>query len=183
VIKTLYIEKYYHSKVDSKICEAAFDLINKKNESFTEQSWNCKIRTSFNFTDNISNMVELHTLKMNILSHIENYMHLNEQFFNEYIRNSWANIYEKDFFQEKHMHENFCERYISGVTYLSKNNSDLNLYSKSNPALETRVKPEFADIILFEDDRPHSVSPNLNDDLRISIAFNYVLVSEWKGKK
>lgn len=183
MIKTLYTEKYYHSKVDSEICKVAFDLINKKNENFTEQSWNCKIRTSFNFTDNILNMIELHTLKMNILSHIEKYMHLNEQFFNGYIIKSWANIYEKDFFQEKHMHEGFCNRHISGVTYLTENNSNLNLYPKSKPALEKRVTPEFADIILFEDDLPHGVSPNLNDDFRISIAFNYVLVSEWKGRK
>ena len=183
MIKTLTTEKYYHSKINYDVCQEAFKFINESNINFTEQSWNCKIRTSFNITDNILNEKELHGLKINILSHLDNYMHLNKQFFHGYIITSWANIYEKDFFQEKHTHEDSCNKHLSGIVYLTENNSNLNLYSKSNPSEETPIKPEFTDIIIFEDDRPHSVSVNTNEDLRISLAFNYLLASEWKGKK
>ena len=166
MIKTLTTEKYYHSKINNDVCQEAFKFINESNKNFTEQSWNCKIRTSFNITDNILNEKELHSLKINILSHLDNYMHLNQQFFHE-----------------KHTHEDSCSKHLSGIVYLTENNSNLNLYSKSNPSEETPIKPEFSDIIIFEDDRPHSVSVNTNEDLRISLAFNYLLASEWKGKK
>ena len=182
MIKTFYTEKYYHSKIDNNVCKESFNFINKENKNYTEQSWNCKIRTSLNLTDNILNEKELLNTKMNILGHIENYMHLNGRYFYGYIIMSWANIYEKEFFQEKHTHEHSCNKHLSGILYLTENNSNLNLYS-SNLSEVTPVKPEFADIIIFEDDRPHSVEVNAEETLRISLAFNYLLVSEWNGRK
>jgi hypothetical protein len=181
MLKTLYKEDYYHSKINDEVCKKSFDFINKTNNSYKEKSWNCKIRTSFNVTDNILNCTELHELKLNIQSHIENFMHLRNNYFNGYIFNSWINIYEKDFYQEEHIHSDDYRKYLSGVVYLSDNNSNLNLHSQHRSNIETNIQPQFADIIIFNDDCPHSVSPNQNEDLRISLAFNYLFVSKWKG--
>jgi hypothetical protein len=181
MLKILYKEDYYHSKINDEICEKSFNFVEKTKNSYKEQSWNCKIRTSFNITDNILNCIELHDLKLNILSHIENFMHLKNSFYNGYIFNSWINIYEKDFYQEEHTHSDEYKKYLSGIVYLTHNNSNLNLKSKHKSNLQTNIKPKFADIIIFDDDCPHSVSPNLNDNLRISLAFNYLFVSKWNG--
>ena len=45
-----------------------------------------------------------------------------------------------------------------------------------------RFTPEFSEIILFEDDLPHRVVSN-EEDLRISLAFNFAKCARWSGIK
>ena len=183
MLKALKTENYYHSKINNDVCKSALHLIDENNKHFTQKSWNCKIRTSLNITNNILNLFKLNLLKTHTFSHIENYMHSTNNYFQGYIYESWVNVYEKDFFQEKHIHDGSVRKYISGVIYLTENNSELCLYPKSNPLEEIIIKPEFADIIIFQGDQEHRVIPNLNEELRISIAFNYLLCEKWKGMR
>ena len=45
------------------------------------------------------------------------------------------------------------------------------------------IKPEEGDVLVFEDDLLHRVSPNKSDELRISLAFNYQKLIPWDGIK
>ena len=178
MIKTVYQKSIYHSKVNLEVCKKARELILQKQESFTEKSWQCKIRTSKNVSFNILTSVELHELKMNIISHIENSMFLRGFYIRGFIEESWVNIYEKDFFQEFHDHTNPIFKYLSGVIYFSENNSGIVF----DPHGQTII-PEFADIVIFPDDLLHRVIPNENEELRISLAFNFRLCKEEKITK
>jgi uncharacterized protein YjlB len=113
---------------------------------------------------------------MNVLSHIDNYMHQQFNFLQGCISSSWVNIYEKTFYQELHSHQNTLHKSLSGVLYLTEKNSDIEF----NADQRVKVSPEFADILLFPDDTLHRVLPNKEDFLRISLAFNYYFYEEWK---
>ena len=113
---------------------------------------------------------------MNVLSHIDNYMHQQRNFLLGCISSSWVNIYEKNFYQELHEHEDTINQSLSGVLYLTEKNSDIEF----NVSNRIKINPEFADILLFPSDTLHRVVPNKEDFLRISLAFNYAFYREWK---
>lgn len=168
-------ETFYSSKIDENICNKAFSFITAHQEKFTEQSWKCKIRTSNNITHNIINMPDLHELKMHAISHVNNYMYLRESFTDGYIKESWVNIYEKDFYQEFHTHVAPINKYLSGVIYLTDENSNIEF----NVEKRFSFKPEFSQIIIFPEYMQHRVVENKNDKLRISLAFNFVCSEIW----
>ena len=165
----------YKNKIDLKICKDPQNYITNNRDKYTHNTWNCDVNTSFNLTDNILNIEELRLLKLHILFHIDRYMGQNKQFFDGYIYNSWINVYKKNFYQELHVHTDPIHNFLSGVVYLTKNNSEVefNLQNRIN------VKPEFGQILIFEDDIEHRVLPN-KEDLRISLAFNFVKKSKWQ---
>lgn len=168
----------YKNKLDLDICQKSASFIKSLQDKFIDKSWDCDIKTSKNLTNNILNIIELRDLKYNILAHIDNYMQQRGLFYDGYIRDSWVNIYEKKFYQEFHTHINEWHRTISGVIYLTAKNSDIVFdvtYAK-------RFTPEFSEIILFEDDLPHRVVSN-EEDLRISLAFNFAKCARWSGIK
>jgi hypothetical protein len=166
----------YKNKLDLDLCKKAFDFIFELKDKFKERSWDCDIKTSFNCTDNILNVTELHKLKLNIISHIENHMRQNKLFFDGFIFQSWVNIYEKKFYQEFHTHKNHIANFFSGVIYLTEKNSKIEL----DIVNRIGITPEFGDILIFEDDLPHRVVHN-EEDLRISLAFNYKKCEKWNG--
>lgn len=178
MIKIINKKSIYHSKVNLEVCKKARELVLQKQELFTDKSWECKIRTSKNISFNILTSVELHELKMNVISHVENCMFLGGFFMEGFIEESWVNIYEKDFFQEFHDHTNPIFKYFSGVLYLSENNSGIVFDTKGQTII-----PEFGDIVIFPDDLLHRVIPNENEELRISLAFNFRLCKEEKITK
>jgi len=167
--------KFYYSQINQDVTKKSLDFILTHKDKFNHQTWNCKIKTSRDVTNNILNMVELHELKMNILSHIENYMHQKENFIDGYIFESWINVYEKEFFQEFHTHLNDCRKYICGVIYLTEDNSNIEF----NVNQRIPITPKFSDILLFPDSLAHRVVPNEKEQLRISLAFNYHLCQNW----
>ena len=74
-------QNLYRSKLDENVCKRAYDFVQINKSSYTEQTWGCRIKTSVNNTYNILNCKELHDLKLNILSHIHNFMYLRNYFF------------------------------------------------------------------------------------------------------
>ena len=171
MFKNIFETKVYYSKLDFDICNKAKLHIDNKQNEFQQKTWDCDIKTSLNYSPNILNSLELHELKMNILSHLEMYMYQNNKFIDGYIYDSWVNIYEKDFFQEFHVHTHDCYKSLSGIVYLTENNSEI-IFNIDNPY---NFIPKFADILIFPDDVPHRVRKNTNDNLRVSLAFNFKL--------
>jgi|TARA_E500000318_G_scaffold64858_1_gene59899 hypothetical protein len=176
LLTPLIQENLYRSQIDKNICDKAHLFISKHQEKFTHQTWDCKIRTSYSLTNNILNIKDLHELKMHVLSHINNYLHLKKYFTDGYIHSSWVNIYEKDFYQEFHDHEDPILNTLSGVIYLTENNSNIEFNVKNT----MQFSPKFSDIILFPDHTLHRVAPNKNNSLRISLAFNFAFCKQWE---
>lgn len=168
----------YKNKLSLEICNLASEFVKQEQDKFIHKSWDCDLRTSKNVTHNILNVEELRNIKFNIMHHIENYMYQTKMFFDGYINQSWVNIYENKYFQEFHNHIDEVYKKISGVVYLTQNNSNI-VFGLDN---YINVAPEFADIVIFEDHVPHRVQSN-EEDLRISIAFNYVKCAQWHGIK
>lgn len=170
-------QNLYRAKLDESVCKRAYGFVQINKSSYTEQTWGCKIKTSVNSTYNILNCKELHDLKLNILSHVHNFMYLRNYFFDGYIRGSWFNIYENSFYQEFHVHEDECIKCISGVLYLTENNSNIEFDVRER----IPITPKFAEILLFDDNIPHRVCENNNAEERISLAFNYRKMNYWKS--
>jgi len=168
-------ENFYCAKIEENVCKKALDFITPHQQKFEEQTWNCKIRTSNTLTHNILNLPDLHELKMHALSHVSNYMYQTKLFLDGYIRESWINIYEKDFYQEFHTHTGPIYKYISAVIYLTDDNSEIEF----NLEKRTKIKPEFSQILIFPEHIPHRVIQNKNDKLRISLAFNFACCEVW----
>lgn len=175
MLNSINKETFYTSKIDNDVCKKTFDLIINHQEKFTEQSWNCDVRTSNNITHNILNVPDFHDLKMHALTHVYNFMYLKKMFTDGYIKNSWVNIYEKNFYQEFHTHQSPIDKSFSGVIYLTEENSNIEL----NMNDRHKITPEFSQIIIFPDDLPHRVVKNQNEKLRISLAFNFVCCEVW----
>jgi len=166
----------YKNKLDLDLCKKAFDFVFELKDKFKARSWDCDIKTSLNCTNNILNVTELHPLKLNVISHIENHMRQNKLFFDGFISQSWVNIYEKNFYQEFHTHVSDIANFFSGVIYLTEKNSKIVFDFVDG----IEITPEFGDILIFEDDLPHRVVHN-EQDLRISLAFNYKKCDKWSG--
>lgn len=174
MLKSVENKNIYHSKLDASIAERASNIILEHQSKFNQNIWDCTLRTSYNLYANILNLKQLHELKLNIISHIENFMHLNNKFIEGYIQESWVNVYEKNFYQEFHSHTHLHKKFYSGVVYFTKDNSEIEF----DVVYRTSIKPEFSDILIFPDNYQHRVRPNPNDNLRISLAFNYLLCNE-----
>ena len=168
-------ESFYSSKIDENVCKKAFSFITKHQEKFTQQSWQCRIRTSMGLTPSILNLPDFHELKLHAMSHVYNYMFQTKIYTDGYIKESWVNIYEKSFYQEFHNHIAPVNKYLSGVIYLTDENSNIEF----NIGKTTIFTPEFSQIIIFPENVPHRVMENKNDKLRISLAFNFVCCEVW----
>ena len=160
---------FYKDKIDENLCTNALDFISSIKNEFNHRTWNCDIKTSNNYTKNILNLPQLRQLKLHVLQTIDNYMTNKNEYFDGYISHSWVNIYEKNFYQESHTHWDAVHKFICGVLYLTNNNSEISFGLDNMNAMS----PKFADILVFDDDLVHRVLPNKNEDLRISLAFNF----------
>tara|TARA_R110000803_G_scaffold3170_1_gene10745 strand:- start:247 stop:792 length:546 start_codon:yes stop_codon:yes gene_type:complete len=120
-------------------------------------------------------------------------LHLNEVFFplvkilnqkiqlytgspNSFLRDMWVNISPHGSYNEIHCH-NTSEINInySGVLYLKcpPNSGNIIFYNPLNIYLRTPITPSENFLLFFNDRLPHSVEPNLSQEDRISIAFNF----------
>ena len=145
-------------------------------ESNTE--WNCKLQTNFHskgdglLKDNIIN-----DLSEDILSYIQkeikkhNFKSIDGLFYTD--SKPWYNIYKKGFSQERHNHKG-GRNVLSGVYYY-KSPSTIRFFKW--PFEKSEVVADFepveGNIILFPSIIDHSVLEYNDDNIRISIAFNF----------
>ena len=90
------------------------------------------------------------------------------------IKAMWVNITSFLNYNRVHTHSNSIGK-LSGVIYLKtpKNSGRIVFQNPLLISLPTYFTPKEKDILLFDSFIPHSVEPNLSQEDRISIAFNY----------
>tara|TARA_A100001201_G_C4084581_1_gene200030 strand:- start:1290 stop:1841 length:552 start_codon:yes stop_codon:yes gene_type:complete len=161
----------YKTKLDSYFVELALNFIDKNNFCFSKKEhWDCDVVTTHQFSKNILTQESLLVLKHEVLKCLDDYMIITKKFYNGFIDESWYNIYEKNFFQEFHNHENPIHQHICGVFYLSEENSPIEFFIGDD---STKIKPNKGELIIFDYSFYHRVMMNKKESQRISLAFNF----------
>lgn len=125
---------------------------NNKNENFIS------LRGGYQEHDDFDGKKELDEIINSFLR-----IHMKEK-----ILHGWLNILNKngDNIPHRHTGDNIKS---SAVLYLTNNNSAINFMRDSQVF---SVYPKLFDFLIFPHDLIHQVSPNLNDEIRISYAIN-----------
>lgn len=134
-----------------------------------KKDWDCAVETTKDAHLNILNVVELTSLKLEIIKHCDQYMRLNQDFYDGFVDCSWFNRYKKEYYQEFHRHDHKLFSYFSGVVYLTEKNSDIHFFIDNT----FKFTPKLGSIVIFDSKIEHRVLANKNDNLRISLAFNF----------
>lgn len=100
------------------------------------------------------------------------------------ITDVWVSIYNKGDYNKIHNHPATSPRYYdndlwAGVFYIKVNNEGgkLLIHSPQNVTNTYGLEPELGELILFNSSTYHSVTPNESDELRICLAFNFLLLN------
>ena len=113
------------------------------------------------------------------LINIFNKIHNNiTQSQNSKIDSLWFNISSFTNYNDLHTHQNppiYSDNKLSGVLYLQtpQNSGSIKLFNPLDLNSSLVIFPTKGDLLIFPQILPHSVSPNLSKEDRISIAFNY----------
>ena len=83
--------------------------------------------------------------------------------------NTVNTLYKKGYYQEFHRHDHKIYQYVSGVVYLTEDNSDIHFFINNT----FEYTPKIGNIIIFDSHIEHRVVANKKDSLRISLAFNF----------
>ena len=93
------------------------------------------------------------------------------------ICNMWINISHPGAYSSIHTHNKYNKITLlnSGVLYLKipKNSGDIILYNPLSISNSHPYTPQEGEILIFNQHLPHSVEPNLSQEDRILIAFNF----------
>ena len=99
------------------------------------------------------------------------------------ITDAWVSIYGKGDYNKIHNHPATNPMYYdnerwAGVFYIKTNNEGgrLVIHSPQNPTNTEDFQPEEGELYLFNSNTYHSVTPNLSEEQRICIAFNFMLL-------
>lgn len=101
------------------------------------------------------------------------------------ITDVWVSIYNKGDYNKIHNHPATNPMYYdnemwAGVYYIKVNNQGgrLVIHSPQNPTNTEDFQPEQGELFIFNSNTYHSVTPNLSEEPRICIAFNFMLLNE-----
>lgn len=102
----------------------------------------------------------------------------------------WVSIYDKYDYNNIHNHppfnpSDYNNPLYSGVLYIKTPNSSggFVIHSNKNVTDKHVIYPQSGDLIIFNSSTYHSVEPNLSDEERICIAFNFILTKEENNGK
>lgn len=171
------VNSIYYDYLDKNICNEALKYVEEIKTKIKSNPYPCKCFTSDSISHNIINDIRLQPLHLNILAHVQKYMYSTNVFYEGFIEKSWINIYEKEFFQEFHVHHDPMFRAICGIVYLSETPAETEFYMHDRII----VNPEFGKIVLFPDIVEHRVNINESEETRITLAFNYRKCALWNG--
>ena len=175
-----------HESIQHKIVERCYDLrssLNSGGENWiSSDTYNTigkhDVFSDFNFLD-VNNFV---------VDKVKDYceqLHFKKNFIDYKPNSSWFNIYKKGDYQEYHHHGNSI---LSVVYFLKVSKSPANIYFKSpyldmiaphyekyTPDTFERVnfKPQPGMILIFRSHLEHSVEKQIDNEDRISIAYNF----------
>jgi len=93
-----------------------------------------------------------------------------------YINSMWGNISSKYHHNTIHSHGDYKPTEWSGCFYLQipEQSGAFRIHNRSHPSEYADIYPKSSELLFFNSDVHHSVLPNLSDEDRISIAFNFV---------
>jgi len=101
------------------------------------------------------------------------------------ITDVWVSIYDKGDYNKIHNHPPTNPTYYdnemwAGVFYIKTNDEggELLIHSPQNATNTYDIKPREGELILFNSNTYHSVTPNQSDEKRICLAFNFILENE-----
>lgn len=99
------------------------------------------------------------------------------------ISDIWVSILNKGDYNKIHNHPVINPSYYNneqwaGVFYVKTHNhgGELIIHSPQNPTNTHTIEPKDGDLILFNSNTYHSVTPNQSDEQRICLAFNFNLL-------
>lgn len=175
-----------HSLLEKNLINKCFEIkekTKKGGESWIANSTYNTLNTHNVFKDN-----DFKQINDFILNSVLNYcdqLDINKNFINKEPIDSWINIYNKNDYQEFHIHS---DSIISTVYFLAGSNNGAKLYFKSpsnnmiqipyNNLTERTFdkiyfKPEPGMLLIFNSNLEHSVEKHTTDDLRVTIACNF----------
>ncbi len=183
MIQTIFQTSIYKTKlVNQKLTNDIYNLL-KTSEFREESNIGGKQTTKFDALVNkeLSQAVLQETAK-----YIDHFNKLKN--FKITINGFWINTNDKYHYNKEHMHFN-TENKLSGIWYVNCNAdsgniifrgreeliapSQLNTYFKSSHFLNVfEMTPEKNDLLIFPSYLVHSVSPNISDLTRVSVAFD-----------
>lgn len=131
--------------------------------------------------------------EVNIFTHY--LLHMDPQKIQWRLQNSWAVRHEPNDWSQGHHHTNSV---LSGVYYIKTNQSSGNLvFTRSHDTISTStfdfpftqftefnsksfgITPQSGEIVIFPSHLVHSVDPNLSNEQRFAVAFNFVPTGTW----
>lgn len=199
MILNIFSPFYYKGKVKDhdKMRETLVPHIESnynKNPNNQPPSWSCKVHTSYLNTD--QNLEDIKT------AYNENIIEFLQEIHFPYcridIKSAWYNVYKKGQWQEIHNHYGGTDgTYFSAVHFLkydAKTHTSL-VFNNTNSTLlqpfklgrdssvdywniKHQVEVAEGDIIIFPSTLDHFVLPQESDELRITVSFNIIAISE-----
>lgn len=169
-----------HKKIKAEYKKAEPEII----KMLKAGCWGDNVQATCPTVENLIKTYKLNTLAEFIQSNVNHFLKALYTTEKKYkVVASWANYYDKYQYQNVHIHP---ESKLSGVYYIQSNGADGNLrFHPSGHAFRydddgsTNLthntiahQPQEGKLILFPSFAPHSVQPNMTDDVRISISFN-----------
>jgi uncharacterized protein (TIGR02466 family) len=169
-----------HNKIKSEYKKAEVDIV----KMLKADCWGDNVKATCPTVKDLIKTYKLNNLEKFIEANVNYFLKALYTTKKKYrIVSSWANYYDKHQYQNVHIHP---ESKLSGVYYIQSNGNDGNLrFHPSGHAFRyddegnTNIthntmahQPQEGKLILFPSFAPHSVQPNMTDDVRISISFN-----------
>ena len=175
-----------HDKIQQKIVERCYDLKNKVNSG--GDNWISS--DTYNTLGKYDLFSDYKFLSINdyVINRVKNYceqLQFQKDFLDYKPVSSWFNIYQKGDYQEYHHH---AHSVLSVVYFLKVGKNPANIYFKSphldmispryenyKPETYERVnfKPQPGMILIFRSHLEHSVEKQIDNEDRISIAYNF----------
>ena len=172
------------SQIQKEIEEQYFGKEKEILKGIKKESWGDNIDATYSLNGDLLKEFQLNKLEGYINDCVRSFLnHLQSDVKQIKRLHSWVNYSSKYQYQNQHNH---MPAKISGVYYIKSNEKDGNLRIHSPirhlPQLvnDTNLSfnlveytPQAGKIVLFPSWVEHSVRPNMTDDTRISISFNY----------
>jgi uncharacterized protein (TIGR02466 family) len=176
----IYIENISDDNYRKLLIDKTYELIKNKSVKNNEAS----VRNGWQSEKDMYRMNEFFPLCEKVLRYVSSKL-LKENSIVPYISAMWINVHEKEGFNHVHVHPG---AWYSGVYYLNctektgdivfldpRPGAQMSFYHTITESKNICVSPKNGDLILFPAWLPHMVESNLDEEHRISVAFNIEL--------
>lgn len=175
-----------HALQESYLVDHCINLTEKNEQGGYD--WISQDTYNTHGTYDLKNDLEFSELNSWILEQVKIYAQTLGYHDSFIIDNSWFNIYQKESYQEKHIHPN---SHISAIYYLKCDSSSAKTFFYNpyddmfRPAIKELNSHNFSwiyheaipgKLVLFRSHVPHMVEKHQSNNLRITLSYNFVQV-------